>query len=256
MTTIWRAGTELLVADGEAFALIDATGEVTKRLERRRQYSDEDDLWTWEHVVENGRFIERTTIERFRAATVDVREEVLLEGLVPIGDDETFALVEAALVREANARKRSDTVTRRDAERRVEGIDGALDDYQLGTWFARAQSALIRRVRTYADEYAMVLLRTLVSVARAQPGPAVIRAYARGCLLACFERGELPALPEDEAATVHPIADELMARALDLEQWGEAQSAVDARLNAETYSRAAHAVALAARLAGHAPSSR
>jgi len=62
---IWRAGTRLLVAHHEAFALVDPAGSVISWY-GSRSYSDEDDLWIWDHHVGGDRLLLRARRARGR----------------------------------------------------------------------------------------------------------------------------------------------------------------------------------------------
>lgn len=251
---IWHTGARLLVAQGEStFVLVDASGAVADRFESG-SFSDEDDLWRWEHVVVDDRFYKRTTIERY-SGTDQRKEELLLEGLHPADDPETRGFVTAALASDRVARAAAVSRAERAADARVAALGVPLDDHELGVDLARAQTALIGRVRTYDDALSAALLRTLVLVVRARPSPAVIAAYARACLFACFDhRADAVPLPSDVDLAVPlegtgPLADALAARARDLEAAADGQERADALHNARAYSQAAHAILVASRLA-------
>ncbi len=249
---IWRVGARLLVAQGEStFVLVDASGAVADRFESG-SFSDEDDLWLWDHVVVADRFYKRTTIERY-GGTDQHREELLLEGLHPADDPETRGLVTAALASDRVARAAAVSRAERAADARIAALGVPLDERDLGVDLARAQTALIRRVRAYDDALAAALLRTLVIVVRARPGPQVIAAYARACLFACFDDGAaavpLPSVVDVPSAGTGPLADALAARARDLEAAADGQERADALHNARAYSQAAHAALVASRLA-------
>jgi hypothetical protein len=247
---IWRAGTCLLTADGDAFALVDASGAVV-RWYGSRSYSDEDDLWTWDHCVDGDRFYRRTSIEH-AGQPVRCDRELVLDGLVPADEAATRAVVAAALA--ADAAMRHEARLREDhaAEARVAAIAGARDAHDHGDEFERARHALIARVRAYDDGLAAALLRTLIALAGAPAAPAALAAYARGCRHACFDRG----IPDDavaapsvgDAAPAPLLAEQVAALARTLERAADDQEAVDARHNASAYRRAAERIAQAAQL--------
>ncbi len=250
--TIWRAGARLLVAQGEStFVLVDASGAVAGRFESG-SFSDEDDLWRWDHGVVADRFYKRTTIERYRG-TDQHKEELLLEGLQPTDDPETRGFATAALASDRVARAAAVSRAEREADARIAALGVPLADGDLGVDLARAQAALIRRVRAYGDALAAALLRTLVIVVRERPSPAVIAAYARACLFACFDDAAaaipLPPAMDIPLEGTGPLAETLAARARELESAADGQERADALNNARAYTQAAHAALVASRLA-------
>ena len=247
---IWRIGERFLVERGPAFALVESNGSVAQWFEPR-EYSDEDDLWRWTHVVVGDRFYERTTIERFGRETA-CDDRLVLGGLVGADDRETRAFIAAALRADRVLRDEARLGADREGEARVKAIVGALDDRGLCGELARARDALAERVRAYDDRLAAALLGTLEAVARARPGAAVITAYARGCLLACFD-SRVPELHDGEIAPLPELASEMAERTRELQDAAESQEYVDALANARAYRRAAEAVGEAARLAGGLP---
>lgn len=244
---IWRTDARLLVSEGDAFALIDQAGAVI-RWYGSKSYSDEDDLWTWDHHVDGDRFYQRTRIDHAGRET-RCDNELVLEHLEPANDPATHALVAAALGKDTIVREEARLRDERAAGARVAAIAGAGAAYDLGDDFARAQQALSARVRAYADPIAADLLRTLIALAAAHAGPAVIAAYARGCRHACFELG-VPALENaDEGAPRLPaLAEQIASQARELEAAADDQEAADALRNASAYRRAAEAITRAARL--------
>ncbi|MBA3392524.1 MAG: hypothetical protein H0T89_07770 [Deltaproteobacteria bacterium] len=240
---IWRIGTRWLVACGESFVLVEPDGAVSRHFDPRIA-SDEDDLWRWGHVVVGDALYERTTVERYMAITRQ-EDELVLAGLVRDDDPATRAFVATVLGDDLVIQEETRLHAARVADARVAAIAGARDDHRLGADIARAQAALVDRVRWYGDRIAAGLLQTLVNLARARPGPGVATAYARACLLACFAH-DAPAAP----ATVEPLsaelAAELVARARELDDEAETQDNVDARATAAAYHGAAIAMRAAA----------
>lgn len=240
---IWRIGTRWLVALGETYVLVEPDGAVSRHFEPRVA-SDEDDLWRWEHVVIGDAFYERTTVARYMAITRQ-EDELVLSGLVRDDDPATRAFVATVLGDDLVVQEEARLHAARVADARVDAIAGATDEHGLGADIARAQAALVDRVRWYGDRHAAALLQTLANLAHARPGPGVATAYARGCLLACFAH-DVPTLP----ATIEPLpaelAVELHARARELDDEAETQDNVDARANAAAYYGAANAMRAAA----------
>ncbi len=232
---IWRTGPVLLVAIDASFAIIDSAGMVTASFEQRT-HSDEDDLWRWNHVVVGDQFLQRTTVET--RGDSRHKDEVVLDGLVPVHDPTTLALVAAALASDRVAREAARARADREAAARIAAIPGAREGYGLGEEIARAQAALVDRVRWYADPVATALLRTLVAVARARPDPSVLTAYARGCLHACFMRN-IPSHTIAMSAHDPALAKEIGHRAAELDREAEHCEAGDAPGNARAYRTAA-----------------
>ncbi|HEY8074045.1 MAG TPA: hypothetical protein VIF62_08050 [Labilithrix sp.] len=230
---IWRARDRLLVESTAKYSVLDPSGEVERRY-APHQVSDEDDLWTYEYAVVGDSFVERATVRHFASTRTD--EERILEELRAAEDDATRAFVVAALARAKE---------RRSDHERVKAIDGALETFGLGEAFSLAQAALIGRVREYGDHVAEALLRTLVAIGRRKPGPAIVAAYARGSLLACFARGA-PELVDGPPEDIGSLAVEIAARARDLAERAAEYQRAGATVAAEAYARAAEAIARAA----------
>lgn len=240
---IWRTGSVLVVELDTSYVVIDETGAVTGIFEPR-SYSDEDDLWRWHHVVVEGRFLKRTTVETRGECRHE--DELVLEGLMTVDDVATRTIVSAALAGDQAARAEARGRAQREGAARVAAIPRALEDHGLGEELARAQTALADRVRWYADPIAAALLGTLVALAEARPDPSVITAYARGCLHACFVHTVAPVTAATAAS--HPaLAAEIASRARDLEREAEHSEQSDASSNARTYRAGAAAVWLAAK---------
>ena len=123
-------------------------------------------------------------------------------------------------------------------------------DFGLGEELSRAQRALAHRVRTWSDERAASLLGTLVTLAESRPPLEVVSAFARGCLLACFEHGIAVVPVARPTPATSPLGLLLEQCALELEADAETQDAVDARGNATALWKAAAAVRAAGRLLG------
>ncbi len=123
-------------------------------------------------------------------------------------------------------------------------------DFGLGEELSRAQRALAHRVRTWSDERAASLLGTLVTLAQSRPPLEVVSAFARGCLLACFEHGIAVVPVARPTPATSPLGLLLEQCALELEADAETQDAVDARGNATALWKAAAAVRAAGRLLG------
>lgn len=232
---IWRAGSLLLISRDAWFVIMDGTGAVTASFESRT-YSDEEDLWRWHYVVAGDQFLKRTTVETNGESRYE--DEVVLDGLVRVDDPATSAFVATALAKARVARDRARASADRDANARLAAIPGARDDYGLGAELARAQTALVDRVRWYADPVAAKLLRSLVAVARARPNASVVLAYVRGCMHACFMHG----VPSHTVAISAPdpaLAAEIGGRAAELDREAEQCEASDALGNARAYRAAA-----------------
>ena len=238
----WRAGDRVVVQRGEAYLLLDAKGAVLERF-APRTFSDEDDLWITEQLFVGDRLIERSTVEH--RGVPHVRDEkVIAEGLVAIEDP----FVDAAIGADDAAQVKARQERARIAELRVTAIEGALDDFGLGKDFARAQAALLHRVRVWDDKRAAGLIRTLVVLARARPSEAVVVAFTRGCLLAAFEYGA-PKLIAEQSPTPNPeLAARLEAHAKSIDADSVHQSEIDARHNAISLGGAAVALAAAAKM--------
>ena len=239
---IWRAGPVLLVSRDASFSVIDSTGTVTESF-ASRTYSDEDDLWRWDHVVVGDRFLKRTTVETRGESRHE--DELVLDGLVRVDDPATSALVAAALANNRVAREAARCSAEREAAARLAAIPGAREDHGLGEELARAQTALADRVRWYADPVATALLHTLVEVARARPDPSVITAFARGCLHACFMR-DVPSHTLAMSAHDPKLGQEIGRRAAELDREAEGCETGDALGNARAYRTAALELRIAA----------
>jgi hypothetical protein len=252
-TRIWRAGTQLIAVDGDTYARIDASGGLVERYYRLLRSSDKEDLFTTEIEVKGDVLCERTTHLCCGAEwTETVSEAILLDGLKPADDARTVAIVAAALTSDAATRAEEAERREREADARIAAIDGATAQHGLGADFEDAQKWLVHRIRAYEDQRSAALLRTLVAIAGARPPAPVIQAYVRGCLLAAFAPGEPPPpLPDGEPTDAGPLAEELAARARELDVEAGFQGWADASETARRLREAARAVAQAARLAGY-----
>ncbi|MDP1829400.1 MAG: hypothetical protein Q8L48_39405 [Archangium sp.] len=247
MSGLWRAGEQVLVQQGQAFVLLDPDGTLAGRFEPRTS-SDEDDLWCTDHRVEGDRLVERTIIQRYGGEDRLYEEKVAVAGLRAVDDAETRRFTEAALGADAAAQQAAQREREREADARVTAIDGALGELGLGPDAARAQRELAGRVRRWNDQRAASLLRTLVLLSRARPGPAVIAAFTRACLLACF-LDDVPALPAGGVQSPNPaLRAAVSAHADALEGDAEGQELADAPRNASAFRRAAEALRVAAKL--------
>lgn len=238
---LWRVGTRWLLRTEErsaaVYLLVDESGVVGRFADGSS--SDEDDLWQWQHRVVDGALHKRTTMERYsssRTSGFDKDEdEVVLDGLSgPVDDTAALALVVRAI---AAHDARADSA----ADARVAATGASLDARDLPPHLARAHAALVHRVRSYDDPLASTLLRTLVDVARARASTAVCTAYARACLLACFEN-DVPALLAVDAPARGDLAASLAACARELDAAADGQEMADAMNNARVYRTAAAAL--------------
>ncbi|MBA3458734.1 MAG: hypothetical protein H0T46_02150 [Deltaproteobacteria bacterium] len=244
---LWRSGERIIVVQrGDALLVIDGDA-VTRRLEPRTA-SDEDDLWRWEYLVLDSHLVERITIERgSQDARVHEQHTVVAE-LRAVDDAQTQQIVEAAMATDAVARAEHARSRELEGDARVAAIPHADDDLGAGADAERAQRALIERIHRWDDRRAAGLLRTLIELTRARVDPAVIAAYARGCLFACFAVespepvGAVPTVPN------RPLAGAIEVHAAELEADAAGQEQADALRNAAALSRAATALRLAAAL--------
>lgn len=247
--TVWRTRAGYLAGYGGDFVVVSPDGLLVRWL-GSRAYSDEDNLWHWQHLVIGNDLYERTTVQRGPVVTKS-EDQLVLDGLVAIEDRHVTELVEKALATDRDAREQETLRVERAGDARVAAIVGDIRDDALGPELARARDALAARVRAYDDAVAARLLVTLVLVARVRPGPGVESAYARGCLAACFqpvadERDGGPAgTPPQEPQAA--LSAELALRAAELEQEAEYNEYIDASRTATAYFRAAAAVCEAAR---------
>lgn len=243
---VWRSGDRLLARRDDAFALIQPGGTAATWF-TPRSFSDEDDLWVTTFVVVGDELVERTVIERYGVERLH-GERVVVMGLRSVDDAESHRLAATAF----HAADAHDQVLAREADARVTAIPGSLDELGLGADAARAQRLLCKRIRDWNDPRAATLLRTLLDLARARPAPAVIAAYARGCLCACFEVEvpELRAAPATQPPPSSALAREIEAHAAELECAADGQEAVDAMRNAAALWSAAKALRVAATLLG------
>jgi hypothetical protein len=241
---LWRSNEYVVTVRDDLFFVISLTGEVITKLEPR-SYSDEDDLWTWRATVEGDRLIQRTTIEGPHRDEL-YEEKVVATGLQPASDSATLLLVQSALAKADAAAEQARLERERAADARVDAIEGARSDLGAGPVVKRAQGALEERIRSWGDERAGRLLRTLIKLTRAGVSAEVLRAYSRGCLSACFAV-DLPPLPgEAKLAPNAELAAELSARAKEVERDGDGQENVDALNNARALWTAAKAIQWAA----------
>jgi hypothetical protein len=245
---IWRTRDGYLAEHGGGFVVVSGGGVVCSL--GARAYSDEDDLWRWEHLVVGNGLYERTTVER-GPVVIKSEDRLVLDGLLAIEDPHVTELIERALAIDQEAREQEKLRAEKAGDARVAAVVGDLRDGDLGPDLLRARDALTARMRAYDDEIAARLLGTLVSVAHVRPGSAVETAYARGCLAACFQPE--PDAGEGEAACTSPqpqpeLAAELTLRAAELEQEAEYRDYIDASRTASAYFRAAVAIREAARI--------
>lgn len=236
----WRTGADVLVELGAStFVMLDASGGVLGRFSRN-SFSSEDDLWTIEFEVVANRLLERTTIDG-RHGT-EQREEVVRDELHRAHDDAARVFVDHALARDRLARLEAAARTEREADARVVALGAPIDDALLAPDEARAQAALIQRVRAYDDTLAADLLRTMIALVTggASGAPHAVRVlYARACLIAAF------AAPATEPADHHArldagnldgaLAVEIARRAAELDARGDGQELADAMNNARAY---------------------
>jgi hypothetical protein len=205
---IWRSGEDYLVEVDGAFCLVDRTGAIVMRYES----------------------VDATALRDLRLdETSDTRAFIA----------EVFG--DAEVAREAARLKHA-----REGEARVAAIAGARRDHGMGAGFARAQEALVAHVREYDDPLYSALLQTLIALARAK-AHAAISEYVRACLLACFAH-RIPEPSTGDPVKLPTLADELLARARDLDNRADGQEAADANNNARQFRAAADAVRLAASL--------
>lgn len=243
---LWRSGEQIIAQRDEAFVVIEH-GAVSQRLEPRSS-SDEDDLWRWAYLVVDDRLVERTTIQHAWDEERVHEERTVVGGLRTVDDDETRRIVKAALTIDAASRSELERADERRADARVATIIGAVDDLRLGVDAARAQRVLIERIRRWDDRRAAALLRTLIELARAHPDAAVIAAYVRGCLFACYSLES----PEPSAAVpitpMPALARAIEAHANEIEVDADGQEQADAPRNAAALWNAAKALRHAAAL--------
>lgn len=239
---LWRTGEQVLVQQGDSFVLVDATGSIVMRFDPRAT-SDEDDLWQTTYQVVGDALIERTSVQHGDLEP-RIEDAKVVRGLRVARDPEAAQLAERG-AEDARATEARDAQR---AEARLAAIPGARMDLELGPEVARAQAALCARIHAWDDRLAAGLLETLLELARARPSAPVLVAYARGCLLACFELA-VPALVAATPIVGRPeLAARLTARALELDAAAERQDAADARANARAYRDAAASVRVAAGL--------
>ncbi|MBK9030996.1 MAG: hypothetical protein IPL61_06620 [Myxococcales bacterium] len=243
----WRAGELILARRDESFALIEPGGTVARWF-HGRTFSDEDDLWVTRHLVVGDALVERTTIEHGGDPARVYEEHVVVADLRVVADAQVDRVVAAALAAADVAAAAHERARARVADARVTAIAGAEDELGLGPDLARAQRALCHRIRTWNDERAARLLRTLLALARARPGPAVITAYARGCLLACFEFGAPELIAAAPTAGHAALAATIAAHADELDQAADVQEQADAGRNAAALWSAARALRAAVAL--------
>ena len=246
---VWRTRDGFLAKYGGDFIAVSPEGLVVRWF-GSRAYSDEDDLWRWQHLVIGNGLYERTTVERGPVVTKS-EDQLVVDSLVSIEDRHVTELVEKALATDRDAREQETLRAERAGDARVAAIVGGLRDGELGPELVRAREALEARVRAYDDRVAARLLGTFVLVARVRPGPGVESAYARGCLAACFQSaadepdgGPAGTPPQEPQAALEA---ELALRAAELEQEAEYNEYIDASRTATAYFRAAAAVREAAR---------
>ena len=168
-------------------------------------------------------------------------------------------LSDLTFVREALERRdrlEREAIERGRAERqaRVAAIPGALEDFDLGESFRRAQVLLLERVQSYGDDLGADLLRTLAHFGRLHRTrgadrvfSAALDAYVIACRLAAFDP-VTPVLSTRlgvEAWSLPELAEELSRLERRLLDAAEGQEEADARLNAIDYRKAAAQVAWA-----------
>lgn len=241
--TTWLVGERIVAVTPVEAAIIEPSGAIAARY-GERSFSDEDDLWRWRYLVVGDALVEQTVVER-RGVPELHATRTIIEGLIPADDPAVQAFAQAALVGD-DARAAAATAARkRELEANVAQQIGPLAAPEL----VRARDALTTRIVRYDDPVARALVPTLGYVARVAADSAAARAFARGCLHACFA----DATDEDLAGEpIHApeLAAALVAHARALAQAADDQENVDAPNNARAYRRAAQAFQLAARLAG------
>jgi len=233
------------------FFLIDPAGKV--QTFRPYRSSCEDDLSTVDFYVDLNQFCKRESTEHGLGCEIDERVEVVFDDLEAVSDPETQAFVTKALDQDRAAQEGAKLSKERAGDQKIASIKGASDKYALGDDFDRAQNELIARVRTYSDEVAERLLRTLVVLAVAEVDATVIKAYALGCRHACFgynypDPSSLDALRNDGGKRDPDIAKQVASLAALLQSKGDVQADGDAMNTARTYWSAAKAVSKAAEL--------
>jgi len=229
--------------DLHEFAAIDPGGSVRERF-RVAVWSLEDDLGASTHAVIDGE-LRNLTVVVSSSGRVRREEKAVVSGLQDLSD--------TAFVQEALARHRE--AERKAREVRVAAIPGALEDFNLGESFRRAQVLLLERVKSYGDDLSSNLLRTLAMFGRLhrsfgnEPAfSASLDAYVTACRLAAFDTVTPPTTfwPGGILArALNELQDSLPGLQRDLEAAAEGQERADARLNAIAYRAAAHQVGLA-----------
>ncbi len=243
MIKIWRTGTDFLVEHDRGFWLVDASGAIRCRYEATA-WAIDDDAGSSTHVISGTQLRERTI-----RATGDPIDRVVLEDLQPDTDPETQRFITTVLGDADVAREEARLRNARAGEARIAAIAGARRDHGLGEDFARAQHALCEHVRAYDDELYAALLRTLLALARTRASRAAIGEYLRACLLACFAH-DVPQPSGGTPVAAATLADELLARARELDDRADGQEWADANANARQYRAAAAAARMAAGLLG------
>jgi len=156
----WRTsdgGTLAEGADG-CFHLLDSAGAVSRDY-RPRIDSVEDSLYTTIHLVVDDALVERMAVDTDAVSRTEERRE--LEGLTPLGPDDspTPAEVDAALA--ARAEKQGQAAAKRRS--RIEALTRAPSDALPELEAPRY--ALAKRVVEYSDDIAKTLLLVLSDLA-------------------------------------------------------------------------------------------
>lgn len=212
MARAWRGdrGFLLEVDDGGFWRL---EGESLEGLHPHTS-SLEDDLYTtsyelrgdvlWRIEAVQGPWHEKTS------------EEAVCHELVPVQDEVLIRSFEARIAAHLAALRRA-------ADVRLAAIDGAESELGQGPEVDRAQELLRNRIHAFGDPLDVLLLQTLVELARA--GSPSLSAFAAACRVAAFEPGYWPPwpaaapLPEEEPlATCHRT----LVEAADFQEWADA----------------------------------
>jgi hypothetical protein len=146
--------------------LIAASGRVAEKFESEA-WSVEDELGAALFTVADGSLI-RISVSDFFRWPAQVRETVEVAGLSEIARDDADAhgWIFDAVAREQEAMARDRSAAVRAGQDRVAAISGALDEYEAGEGFRRAQAQLRRQVAAIWAPNGVEALRALVAYGR------------------------------------------------------------------------------------------
>ena len=146
--------------------LIDASGRVAEKFESEA-WSVEDELGAVLFTVADGSLL-RISVSDFLRRPPEIRETVEVAGLSEVARDDaaTHGWIFDAVAREQERMARERSAAELAGRERVNAISGALDEYEAGEGFRRAQARLRRQIAAIWAPDSEEALRALVAYGR------------------------------------------------------------------------------------------